>query len=224
MNGLRSLLLIACFLSAPLSAPAQEPGQSFSVRVTAITDGDTFDARRSDGQIMTVRLYGVDAPESNQPYGNEARAAVRRYIGGERVRVTVEDTGPYGRTIGSVEVHGGSLAEMLARDGLAWHAERYAPDATEIARLERQARNANRGLWSQPTPIPPWDWRDGDRGASSASSASSSGLPYDPSGPDRDCNHFNTHDVAQRFYEAAGPGDPHRLDGDGDGVACEGLQ
>jgi micrococcal nuclease len=49
--------------------------------------------------------------------------------------------------------------------------------------------------------------------------------PYDPSGPDRDCGDFSTHAEAQAFFETAGgpTRDPHRLDGDGDGVACENL-
>ncbi len=50
-------------------------------------------------------------------------------------------------------------------------------------------------------------------------------LPYDPFGPDRDCGDFTTQEEAQAFYEAAGgpASDPHRLDGEGDGVACESL-
>ena len=40
---------------------------------------------------------------------------------------------------------------------------------------------------------------------------------------DRDCGDFGTWPEAQDFYEAAGAGDPHRLDADGDGIACESL-
>ena len=46
---------------------------------------------------------------------------------------------------------------------------------------------------------------------------------FDPSGPDKDCADFRTQSEAQSFFEAAGPGDPHRLDGNDDGVACESL-
>jgi micrococcal nuclease len=49
-------------------------------------------------------------------------------------------------------------------------------------------------------------------------------LRYDPSGPDRDCSDFATEAEAQRFFEAAAPGDPHRLDRDGNGRACESLE
>lgn len=40
---------------------------------------------------------------------------------------------------------------------------------------------------------------------------------------DRDCSDFNTHAQAQAFYESEGQGDPHGLDRDGDGIACETL-
>lgn len=40
---------------------------------------------------------------------------------------------------------------------------------------------------------------------------------------DRDCRDFNTQEEAQRFYERSGPGDPHGLDRDNDGIACESL-
>ena len=40
---------------------------------------------------------------------------------------------------------------------------------------------------------------------------------------DKDCSDFATHAEAQAFFEAAGAGDPHRLDRDGDGIACETL-
>lgn len=42
--------------------------------------------------------------------------------------------------------------------------------------------------------------------------------------PDRNCSDFNSHEAAQQFFERYQPGDPHQLDGDNDGVACEGLQ
>ena len=60
---------------------------------------------------------------------------------------------------------------------------------------------------------------------SSATDAPSSAasLPYDPSGPDKNCGDFSSQNEAQAFFEAAGAGDPHRLDANGDGVACESL-
>ncbi|PSO45115.1 nuclease [Candidatus Saccharibacteria bacterium SW_7_54_9] len=197
-------------LSAPTLAQV-EPGQSFSARVQAVTDGDTYDVRRSDGQMFTVRLHGVDAPETSQPYGTAATKAARRYVGGKNVRVVVEDIGRYGRAVASVEVQGGRLGHMLVRGGLGWHYDQHAPNATELARLEWQARNANRGLWSQVAPTPPWEWRDRTSG------------PDETSVKDRDCSDFGTQPAAQRFFDKHQPGDPHGLDGNNDGEACESL-
>jgi len=154
-----ALLLFAAAVPSSFaqgSAPV-EPGQTFTGRVVEVTDGDTFDVRRSTAGTVTIRLHGVDAPETSQPYGTAATKAARRLVGGESVRATVEEIGRYGRAVASVEVGGGDLGDLLIRRGLAWHYRQYAPGATEYARLQRQARNAGRGLWSQADPVPPWE-------------------------------------------------------------------
>lgn len=60
---------------------------------------------------------------------------------------------------------------------------------------------------------------------SGCSSQSSSAVEDPPNygGGDKDCSDFSTHEEAQRFFEAQGSSDPHRLDRDKDGVACETL-
>ncbi len=205
-------VLAALFLIAPVSNAQVDPGQTFTARVTEVTDGDTYDVRRSAGGEVTIRLHGVDAPESAQPYGTAATGAARRYVGGKNVRVSVEEIGRYGRAVASIEVQGGDLGAMLIGDGLAWWYREYAPNETEYARLQKQARNANRGLWAQANPTPPWAWRDRTSGSGETSIK------------DRDCSDFDTQPEAQRFFDRHQPGDPHNLDGDGDGVACESLQ
>jgi endonuclease YncB( thermonuclease family) len=159
---------------------------------------------------VAVRLHGIDAPEMGQPFGRAAKQAASRYAFGRVARVRITDVDRYGRAVGRVTVAGGSLNQMLVRDGLAWWYRRYAPRDGRLESLERAARNANQGLWSRPTPTPPWDWRAQQRSRREQIT-------------DRDCSDFDTQPEAQRFFERAGPGDPHRLDGDGDGVACESL-
>jgi hypothetical protein len=52
------------------------------------------------------------------------------------------------------------LNEDLLRAGLAWHYTQY--DRSEkLAKLEQEARAAKRGLWADPNPMPPWEWRHG---------------------------------------------------------------
>lgn len=150
--------LLAATLLVVLAPPAAGQG-TFEARVHRILDGDTYHVLRATGEIVVVRLWGVDAPEAGQPYGAAATRRVQRSIGGKRIRVTVEDTDRYGRFVSRVEVEGKSLGHMLVREGLAWHDDRSTPRARVLARLERQARAADRGLWSRPNPIPPWIWR-----------------------------------------------------------------
>jgi len=200
---------------APSDSAPVEPGQTFTGKVVEVTDGDTFGLQRSIGGAVTIRLRGVDAPESAQPYGRAATRTARRLVGGKSVRVSVEEIGRYGRAVASVEVGGADLGALLIGRGLAWHYRQYAPNATEYARLQGQARRAARGLWSQANPVPPWTWRDRTSG------------PGETSAEDRDCSDFDTQPEAQRFFERhrsdSSGGDPHGLDGNGDGEACESL-
>lgn len=62
-----------------------------------------------------------------------------------------------------------------------------------------------------------------NEGGSSSEKVRATVVRYDPNGPDRNCDDFDSQAEAQEFFEAAGPGDPHGLDADGDGIACESL-
>ena len=215
VRQLALLLAGLAVFSLPEAEAQVQPGQFFTARVVEVTDGDTYDVRCSAGGEVTIRLHGIDAPESAQPYGTAATGAARRYVGGKDVRVAVEEIGRYGRAVASIEVQGGDLGAMLIGDGLVWWYREYAPSETEYRRLQRQARNDNRGLWAQANPTPPREWRDRTSG------------PGETSVEDRDCSDFDTQPEAQRFFERhrsdSSGGDPHNLDGDGDGQACESL-
>lgn len=68
----------------------------------------------------------------------------------------------YGRTVAEVILPDGrSLNREMVRRGLAWWYQRYAPGDLALERLEAGARDAGAGLWCQPNPVPPWNWRQG---------------------------------------------------------------
>jgi len=130
-----------------------------TLKVVKVTDGDTFTAAGSGGETITVRVWGIDAPESGQPYGPAATKVARRIIGGEMVDVYVQDTGPYGRHIGRVRAPYEGEARSLTLSGLAWHSRRY-PMSEALIGCEEQARAEEKNLWSQADPTPPWAYRD----------------------------------------------------------------
>ena len=69
----------------------------------------------------------------------------------------------YSRILGEVVLPDGSiLNERLVEQGWAWHYTRYS-NSPRLAELEVVARRARRGLWADPQPIPPWDFRDSQR-------------------------------------------------------------
>ncbi|MBT5818314.1 MAG: thermonuclease family protein, partial [Proteobacteria bacterium] len=108
---------------------------------------------------------------------------------------------------------------LNARMVAAGWAVAYRQYSMDYVGEEDQAREGGRGIWSGEF-VRPEDWRRGQRTARSRAAPSQSPRNM----PDRDCGDFRTWQEAQSFFEAAGPGDPHRLDGDRDGIACESLR
>jgi|HubBroStandDraft_6_1064221.scaffolds.fasta_scaffold114800_2 micrococcal nuclease len=62
----------------------------------------------------------------------------------------------------STRSRAGRLAAMV-RDGFAWRYVRY-DEPGEFTAAEREARDGKRGLWADPHPVPPWEWRRAKRG------------------------------------------------------------
>ena len=119
--------------------------------VYAVTDGDGV---RVCG--LDIRLAGIDAPEYDQPYGRQAKAALRSMTMWRRVEIETRGTDRYGRTIARVWTGGLDVnREMVAR-GYAWNEPRYRP---HYRKEERAARADRIGLWSGNRPTPPWEYR-----------------------------------------------------------------
>ncbi len=126
-------------------------------RVQHVADGDTLTIK-TDGARYRIRLHEIDAPEHRQPGSREARAALAGKVEGKYVRVEVETVDDYGRTVGKVWLGNRDINRELVREGHAWAYRRYLQDDSLLAD-ERAARQAGRGLWAAPDPVPPWQWR-----------------------------------------------------------------
>jgi len=133
----------------------------FRGRIERVVDGDTFQVRDMVGNRAKIRLWGIDAPETAQPYGPAATKGARDLAEGEPCAVEVVDTDQYGRIIGIVEADSYNVNASLVKSGLAWHDQKYAAGADALREMEQEARSAGRGLWDQESPIPPWQYRNG---------------------------------------------------------------
>lgn len=133
--------------------------EDFTGRVVRIIDGDTIDVLH-DARAERIRLHGIDCPEKGQPFGSAAKQYTSELSFNKNVTVNMLDVDQYGRTIAEVTLPSGhSLNQELVKMGFAWWYRRHAPQDTQLAELEGDARKASRGLWADHNSIPPWEWR-----------------------------------------------------------------
>lgn len=150
--------LAGALLTIGVTAGASSvPEQTFSARVVQVEDGDTVRVLRGR-ETVRIRLHGIDAPESGQAYGREAREVAVRLLLNQTATVTMRDVDAYGRLVADLVVDGTDIGVELVRSGAAWHFTAYSASQV-LADAERQARQARRGLWAQPAPVAPWDYR-----------------------------------------------------------------
>lgn len=129
--------------------------------VIAITDGDTLKARCGDPdayQQVTVRLAEIDAPEARQPFGERSRQHLAGLCFQQLATIKAQTTDRYGRTVARVDCRGTDANAEQVRAGMAWAYTKYLTDPV-IQQAEQQARTERAGLWADPDPIPPWEWR-----------------------------------------------------------------
>jgi endonuclease YncB( thermonuclease family) len=155
------LLLLLAFCSCN-SETSTSPGE-ITGKVVAVSDGDTFTLLLQGSEQEKVRLYGIDCPEKNQPFGQRAKQRLSEMIFGKEVRIDRTDKDRYGRTIAKVWTPEGTLVnEMLLSEGLAWHYDQYDKNE-DWEQLEEKAHKKRAGLWSEPNPVAPWEWRKNKR-------------------------------------------------------------
>ncbi len=113
---------------------------------------------------IKIRLAEIDTPEKDQPYGNKAKQALSDLVFGESVRIKVETTDRYGRTVGKVYLGDMNINAELVKNGHAWVYRKYAKDQN-LYELEAEARENQLGFWalSEEQKIAPWEWRQSKR-------------------------------------------------------------
>lgn len=160
-----SAVISVLFLIFPLLVIAEEePSKVFQARVVEIQDGDTLTVVRENLDLVKVRLYGVDAPEAGQPFGDQAAKKLKRLAHKKIVTIeAMQKRDRYGRVVGLVKHGGRDLGREMAKAGLAWVDPRYC-DRRQTCNgywaAVRQAQKQKQGLWRKPDQTPPWVWRD----------------------------------------------------------------
>ncbi len=132
-------------------------GARYPVRVTKVIDGDTVDARWPDKRVSRVRLSDIDAPESCQEFGPEAKRALVGLVLHKDLEIEVRDVDRNSRVVGRIYVGEQDVNAGLVASGAAWFYPEYSNDAA-LHDVENEARDAKLGLWALPLEqrIEPW--------------------------------------------------------------------
>ncbi|MDE1152822.1 MAG: thermonuclease family protein [Micavibrio sp.] len=135
---------------------------TLSGKVVSVADGDTITILTSDKVQVKIRLVEIDAPEKDQPYGQNSKKALSDLVFGKDVTVEWGKTDRYKRTLGRVFVGDTDVNLQQVRQGAAWAYTQYLTDE-RIKQAETEARNAKAGLWALQADqiMPPWEWRHG---------------------------------------------------------------
>ena len=231
--------------ASPSPSPTIVPSPTFGpirateqALVTRVVDGDTIEVEIA-GELFKLRYIGIDTPETVDPgspvewMGPEASAANADLVDGRTVYLErdVSETDRYGRLLRYVwllEPTGWLLVNLeLVSSGFA-AASSYPPDVKYqdlFTEAQREATAAGLGLWGpEPSPTPEPTAKPTAKPTPKPTPKPTTSANCDPSyptvcippyPPDLDCG-----DISYRNFVVLEP-DPHRFDGDNDGIGCE---
>lgn len=146
-------------------------------RVVGVHDGDTITVLDANRVQHKIRLAGIDAPEIKQAFGSRSKQNLSGLVFAHVVRVEWKKQDRFSRILGKVwttsqdspcqesgcpKTLDANLAQITV--GMAWHYKYYERDQSpedrqRYAFVEREARAKKVGLWADPSPVPPWEWR-----------------------------------------------------------------
>ena len=160
---MRISLLLVLLISQCLSQ-----ADTLTGRVVRVTDGDTIVVLGPGNTQHKIRLQGIDAPERKQAFGTKSKEHLSDSVAGKFVVVDYNKRDRYERILGKVLLSDQDMNLEQIRAGLAWHYKKYQNEQTQTDRelyskAEIEAKEARRGLWHDPEPVPPWEYRKSKR-------------------------------------------------------------
>jgi len=151
------------FIFLLLLLPACVPANELAGKVVHVSDGDSIIVLADEVQHK-VRLGAIDAPERLQAFGNKSKKSLAELIAGKHVTVSYNKRDKYGRIVGKVYVQNMDVGLEQVKRGMAWFYRHYEnelepEDRAAYAQAEDLARRDRLGLWIDPQPVPPWEFR-----------------------------------------------------------------
>ncbi|EAK0822815.1 nuclease [Campylobacter lari] len=147
--------LIALFLFAFAYILNYDSGLYINAKVSRVVDGDTIEAKFEDEKLK-IRLFGIDAPESDQAYGKMATQFLKAIVLNKEVVLNVKDEDKYGRILAIVYLNDKDINQVMVKNGFAWAYEHYSD---LYVNEQNYAKENKKGLWVDENPIEPYKWR-----------------------------------------------------------------
>ena len=135
---------------------------SYSAKCIKVADGDTIEVLKKDKTKVRIRFESIDAPEYKQPFSDKSKQRVVDLCLNKQVLVQKTGKDRYGRTLAFVtplvKKWNQPVNTVLLKEGLAWHYAKYSKSKA-LSKFQVKAKEKKLGLWSDPSPVAPWDWR-----------------------------------------------------------------
>lgn len=222
LTKLISLSLSAAVVLFSLNATAE----TINGRVIRVADGDTVTFLPNNGKKFQVRLNGIDAPEKKQPFSKVSKKSLASLCANGSASVETTKKDKYGRSIGNLYCNGVLTNEYQVSNGLAWVYRKYSKDA-RLLQLEANAKTNYLGLWNDPSPTPPWEWRKAKREGKKPSKTIRNEKRYFGGqisnfncSKRAFCRNMTSCSEAKYYLNTCGA---NRLDRDHDGIPCESI-
>ena len=146
------LLFLFIFLTLTIKA------ETLIGRVFRVADGDIITVLDEAKTQHKIRLDKIDAPEKKQAYGEVSKKYLSQLVFGKEVKVLWDKKDRYGRILGEVYCGSTNVNLQMVRCGYAWHYKHYDNTPT-YALAEEAASTKKLGLWQDPNPMPPYEFR-----------------------------------------------------------------
>jgi endonuclease YncB( thermonuclease family) len=141
----------------------QAHAHTLQVLVVEVQDGKTLIVENTNRRFKVI-LKAADAPELDQPAGDVARQHLADLVLNKPVAVEITGMVNGSHVIARVFTTECDISLQMIRDGVAWYDRSYEKELSEAERRlyaesEQAARSEHRGIWEDPQPVSPWEWR-----------------------------------------------------------------
>ena len=155
----------------------QNPTILKGYQAVKVSDGDTLNVQKVEngkfvGEIVKIRMFGIDAPEKTQDYGIESKQALEKMVNGKTLEIEEKNRDRYGRTVAVVYVNGKNVNEEMVKNGNAWWYQEYDKKDTKMQAYQENAKKNKLGLFGKRGYVEPWNYRKEKKAAATSKTKS----------------------------------------------------